>query len=186
MSDALPQAAARAESLRAQLHHANYRYYVLDQPEISDAEYDRLLRALQEIESAHPELIVADSPTQRVGAAPLEAFGPHTHRQPMLSLANAFNDDELRTFDERVKRHLGLAEEAQVEYVAELKIDGLAISLTYENGLFLKGATRGDGFTGEDITTNLRTVAAVPLRLRTPSPAHSRHPSPKKRTPMGN
>ncbi len=168
-SDALPQAAARAEDLRARLHHANYRYYVLDQPEISDAEYDRLLRDLQDLETAHPELIVADSPTQRVGAAPLEAFGPHTHRQPMLSLANAFNDDELRTFDERVKRHLGLAEDAQVEYVAELKIDGLAISLTYENGVFVKGATRGDGFTGEDITTNLRTVAGVPLRLRTPA-----------------
>lgn len=169
--DALPQAAARAEGLRAGLHHANYRYYVLDQPEISDAEYDRLLRELQDLETAHPELIVADSPTQRVGAAPLEAFGPHTHRQPMLSLANAFNDDELRTFDERVKRHLGLAEDAPVEYVAELKIDGLAISLTYEKGLFVKGATRGDGFTGEDITTNLRTVAAVPLRLRGPHPA---------------
>ena len=171
MSDALPQAAARAEQLRAELHHANYRYYVLDQPEISDGEYDRLLRELQEIETAHPELVVADSPTQRVGAAPLEAFSPHTHRQPMLSLGNAFNDDELRTFDERVKRHLGLAEDAQVEYVAELKIDGLAISLTYENGVFIKGATRGDGFTGEDITTNLRTVSAVPLRLRTPPPA---------------
>lgn len=166
MSDALPEAAARAEQLRAQLHHANYRYYVLDQPEISDAEYDRLLRELQELESANPALIVADSPTQRVGAAPIEAFGPQTHRQPMLSLANAFNDDELRTFDERVKRHLGLAEDAPIEYVAELKIDGLAISLTYEKGIFTKGATRGDGFTGEDITTNLRTVSAVPLRLR--------------------
>lgn len=167
MSDALPQAAARAEQLRAQLHHANYRYHVLDQPEISDAEYDRLLRELQDIESAHPELIVADSPTQRVGAAPLESFGQHAHRQPMLSLANAFNDDDLRTFDERVKRHLGLPEEASVEYVTELKIDGLAISLTYEHGLFATGATRGDGFTGEDITTNLRTVSAIPLRLRT-------------------
>ena len=164
--NALQADAARAEDLRARLHHANYRYHVLDQPDISDAEYDRLLRDLSDLEAAYPELVVADSPTQRIGAAPLSSFSPHTHRQPMLSLGNAFNDEELRTFDERVKRHLGLAEETPVAYVAELKIDGLAISLTYVDGVFQTGATRGDGFTGEDITSNLRTVSSVPLRLR--------------------
>lgn len=162
----LPKAAARAEDLRARLHRANYRYHVLDQPEISDTEYDRLLRELQDIEDAHPQLATADSPTQRVGAAPLSSFQPHAHRQPMLSLANAFNDEELREFDARVKRHLGLDTDAAVEYVTELKIDGLAISLTYENGVLQTGATRGDGYTGEDITTNLRTVSSVPLRLQ--------------------
>ncbi len=168
MTDMLPDIAARAEDLRARLHHANYRYHVLDSPEISDAEYDHLLRALLDIEAAHPELAVADSPTQRVGAAPLSSFAPHTHRQPMLSLANAFSDDELREFDARVKRHLGLPEDSAVEYVTELKIDGLAVSLTYQDGIFQTGATRGDGLTGEDITANLRTVAGIPLRLRAP------------------
>ncbi len=165
MTDPLPQAAAQAETLRAKLHHANTRYHVLDSPDISDSEYDRLLRALIDIEAAHPELVVADSPTQRVGAAPLSAFSPHTHRQPMLSLANAFNDDELRDFDLRVKRHLGLPEDHAVEYVTELKIDGLAVSLTYQGGVFQTGATRGDGTVGENITANLRTVAGIPLRL---------------------
>jgi len=169
--DALPQAAARAEDLRAALSHANYCYYVLDQPEVADSEYDKLLRELTEIETAHPQLVTADSPTQRVGASPQSDFQPHTHRQPMLSLGNAFNDDELRAFDEKVKRHLGLAADAAMDYVAELKIDGLAISLTYENGVFQTGATRGDGFVGEDITANLRTVASVPLRLRGSFPA---------------
>lgn len=166
MTDDLQLLAARAEELRRALHHANYCYYVLDQPELADSEYDRLLRELTELEEAHPELIVADSPTQRVGAAPLSAFSPHTHRQPMLSLGNAFNDDELRAFDEKVKRHLGLLDDAQIEYVVELKIDGLAVSLTYEHGVFVRGATRGDGLVGEDITANLRTVASIPLRLR--------------------
>ena len=162
--------AARAEDLRAKLNHANYCYYVLDQPEIADAEYDKLLRELTDLETAHPELVTADSPTQRVGASPQSDFKPHTHRQPMLSLANAFNDDELRAFDEKVKRHLGLAGDAAVAYVAELKIDGLAISLTYDKGVFQRGATRGDGFVGEDITANLKTVSSVPLRLRPPHP----------------
>ena len=166
MTDQLQAASARAEDLRQALHHANYCYYVLDQPEIADSEYDRMLRELSDLETEHAELVTADSPTQRVGAAPLSSFAPHTHRQPMLSLGNAFNDDELREFDEKVKRHLGLDAEAQVEYVAELKIDGLAISLTYEHGVFRTGATRGDGFTGEDISSNLRTVASMPLRLR--------------------
>ncbi len=168
--DPLQALAARAEDLRARLSHANYQYYILDQPEIADGEYDRLLRELSEIEAAHPEMVTADSPTQRVGASPQSDFQPHTHRQPMLSLGNAFNDEELRGFDEKVKRHLGLAEDADVAYVAELKIDGLAISLTYERGVFQKGATRGDGFVGEDITANLRTVSSLPLRLRPPHP----------------
>ncbi len=166
MNEELQAASGRAEGLRRALHHANYCYYVLDQPEIADSEYDRLLRELSDLEAEHPELVTADSPTQRVGAAPLSAFAPHTHRQPMLSLGNAFNDDELREFDEKVKRHVGMAADAPVEYVAELKIDGLAISLTYEHGVFQTGATRGDGLTGEDITSNLKTVASVPLRLR--------------------
>ena len=170
MTNTRQEAAARAEDLRASLSHASYLYYVLDQPEIADAEYDRLLRELTELETAYPELVTADSPTQRVGAAPQSDFKPHTHRQPMLSLGNAFNEDELRAFDEKVKRHLGLAEDAAVEYVAELKIDGLAISLTYEHGVFQKGATRGDGFVGEDITANLKTVSSIPLRLRPPFP----------------
>jgi len=168
--DPLQQDAARAEDLRAQLNHANYLYHVLDQPEITDAEYDHLLRELIDLETAHPELVTADSPTQRVGASPQSDFKPHTHRQPMLSLANAFNDDELRAFDEKVKRHLGLAEDAAVEYVTELKIDGLAVSLTYANGQFQRGATRGDGVVGENISANLKTVAGLPLRLRPPCP----------------
>ena len=172
LQDASPlqDAAARAEDLRAQLSHANYCYYVLDQPEIADSEYDKLLRELSDLETAHPELVTADSPTQRVGASPQSDFKPHTHRQPMLSLANAFNEDELRFFDEKVKRHLGLAEEGAMEYIVELKIDGLAISLTYDKGVLQRGATRGDGFVGEDITANMKTVASIPLRLRPPFP----------------
>jgi DNA ligase (NAD+) len=162
--------AARAEQLRRELNRHNYLYYVLDQPEISDAEYDRLLRELQEIEAAHPDLITSDSPTQRVGAAPAEAFGTIEHRTPMLSLGNAFGTDELVAFDHRIKRMLDMPETAAIEYVAELKVDGLAVSLTYENGLLTVGATRGDGFRGEDITVNLRTIYAIPLRLLAPSP----------------
>ena len=166
----LQDTAAYAEDLRAQLNHANYCYYVLDQPELADSEYDKLLRELTDLEAAHPELVTADSPTQRIGASPQSDFKPHTHRRPMLSLANAFNEEELRAFDEKVKRHLGLAEEDAVEYAAELKIDGLAISLTYDKGVFQRGATRGDGFVGEDITANLKTVSSIPLRLRPPFP----------------
>ena len=168
--DPLQAAAAYAEDLRAQLNHANHCYYVLDQPEIADAEYDKKLRELTDLETAHPELVTADSPTQRVGASPQSDFKPHSHKQPMLSLANAFNEEELRAFDTKIKRHLGLAEDAGVEYVAELKIDGLAISLTYDKGVFQTGATRGDGFVGEDITANLKTVSSIPLRLRPPFP----------------
>jgi DNA ligase (NAD+) len=154
--------------LRRLLNYHNYRYYVLDSPEIPDEEYDRLFRELQDLEAAYPDLVTPDSPTQRVGAAPLEAFATHTHREPMLSLSNAFSEDELRAFDTRIKRMLGLGEHDRIVYVAELKIDGLAVSLTYEDGLLTKGATRGDGYTGEDITTNLRTIRSIPLRLHAP------------------
>ena len=168
--DPLQALAARAEDLRARLSHANYCYYILDQPEIADGEYDHFLRELSDIEAAHPEIVTADSPTQRVGASPQSDFQPHTHRQPMLSLGNAFNDEELLAFDEKIKRHLGLAEDADVAYVTELKIDGLAVSLTYDHGVLQRGATRGDGFIGEDITANLKTVSSLPLRLRSPHP----------------
>lgn len=163
-SEPSPEVRARAEKLREEINHHNYLYYVLDQPEISDAEYDRLMRELQEIEERYPSLITADSPTRRVGAPPQEAFGTHAHRQPMLSLANVFGEDELRSFDARIKRMLGLYN-GDVEYVAELKIDGLAVSLTYVDGIFTVGATRGDGYRGEDITENLRTIRSIPLKI---------------------
>jgi DNA ligase (NAD+) len=163
---------ARAEELRAILDEANYRYHVLDAPEMEDAEYDRLLRELTDLEAAHPELVAPDSPTQRVGAPPATTFAAVRHDVPMLSLGNAFGHDELREFDRRVRRGLGLADDdAPVAYVCELKIDGLAISLRYEGRRFVRGATRGDGFTGEDVTANLRTIRSVPLRLRRDPPA---------------
>ena len=166
MSQGVPEEVReRAEWLRRELHHHNYRYYVLDSPEISDAEYDRMLRELQELEARHPELVTPDSPTQRVGAPPLEEFATVQHRTPMLSLGNAFDEGELRAFDERVKRFLGLGGEEQVEYLADLKVDGLAVSLTYERGVFVQGATRGDGTRGEDVTQNLRTIRTIPLRM---------------------
>ncbi len=162
---------ARAAKLRAAIDDANYRYYVLDAPTIEDAEYDRLLRELTELEAAHPELATPDSPTQRVGAVPSSLFAEVRHEVPMLSLGNAFGHDELREFDARVRKGLGLAEsDPGVTYVCELKIDGLAISLRYEGRSFVRGATRGDGSTGEDVTPNLRTVRAIPLRLRADPP----------------
>ncbi|MHB1457804.1 MAG: NAD-dependent DNA ligase LigA, partial [Armatimonadota bacterium] len=133
---------------------------------VSDAQYDSLMRELMELEDQNPQFITPDSPTQRVGAAPAAAFESYTHRQPMLSLANAFSIEELRAFDQRVKRLLGINTDASIEYVAELKIDGLAVSLTYTEGRFITGATRGDGLAGENITPNLRTVKALPLTLR--------------------
>ena len=154
----------KVETLRKQLDHHNYRYYVLDDPEVADREYDTLLRELQKLEQNHPELVTHDSPTQRIGARPLEAFGSVDHRLPMLSLENAMSDEELIAFDERVKK--GLDVDKSIEYVAELKMDGLAVELVYENGTFVRGSTRGDGFTGEGITQNLRTVRAIPLKLR--------------------
>jgi len=163
--------ATRAAELRAAIDDANYRYYVLDSPTIEDAEYDRLLRELTNLEAAHPELETPDSPTQRVGAAPSNGFAEVRHDVPMLSLGNAFGHDELREFDSRVRRGLGLeVGDPAVVYVCELKIDGLAISLRYEGRSFVRGATRGDGSTGEDVTANLRTIRAIPLRMRADPP----------------
>ncbi len=162
--------AKRIDKLVALLNHHAYLYYVLDAPEVSDAQYDTWFRELKELEEAHPELARPDSPTQRVGAAPLEAFGTVRHVLPMLSLDNAFTEGELREFDARLKRFLDVPAGADPSYVCELKIDGLAISLTYENGVLVRGATRGDGTTGEEITQNLRTVRTIPLRLRADAP----------------
>ena len=164
MTDIPRSAEARAAELRERLHHHNYRYYVLDDPEITDAEYDRLLRELQSIEAEYPWLVRDDSPTQRVGAPPLEKFETGQHLVPMLSLENAFDGDEMGEFDRRVRERLG--REDAVTYCVEPKLDGLAVSLLYEDGRFLRGLTRGDGTTGEDVTVNLRTVASLPLRLR--------------------
>ncbi|HML89987.1 MAG TPA: NAD-dependent DNA ligase LigA [Methylomusa anaerophila] len=155
-------AQAEVERLRKLIHYHNHRYYVLDSPEISDTEFDRLLRQLINIETAYPELITPDSPTQRVGGAPAEGFERIAHVTPMMSLGNAFSAEELRAFDARVKSGLGAG---QVEYVVELKIDGLAINLIYEKGRLVRGATRGDGSYGEDVTTNIRTIRAIPLVL---------------------
>ncbi|HHJ12949.1 MAG TPA: NAD-dependent DNA ligase LigA [Gammaproteobacteria bacterium] len=154
----------RAERLREQIDYHNYRYYVLDDPEIPDIEYDRLMRELQKLEAEHPELVTPDSPTQRVGAAPLEGFAEVRHELPMLSLENAFSDDELADFDRRVRERLG--SEQVVDYAAEPKLDGLAISVLYEQGVLVRGATRGDGSKGEDVTQNVRTIRSIPLRLR--------------------
>jgi DNA ligase (NAD+) len=156
----------RIASLHEQLEHHNYLYYVLDRPEIPDSEYDRLLRDLQALEGEYPELVTPDSPTQRVGAAPLDAFEEVVHRVPMLSLANALDEQELRDFDRRVRERLGA--DGPVVYEAEPKLDGLAVSLRYEQGLLVEGATRGDGSRGENVTQNLRTIGAIPLRLRGP------------------
>ena len=154
---------AHAARLRERLNWHGYRYYVLDDPEIPDAEYDRLFRELRELEATHPELIAFDSPTQRVGAAPLAVFQPVRHALPMLSLDNAFSAEEVMEFDRRA--HERLADTATIQYAAEPKLDGLAVSLRYEDGVLIRGATRGDGQTGEDITANLRTIRAIPLRL---------------------
>ena len=155
------------DSLRDQIRHHNYRYHVLDDPEVPDAEYDRLMRELQAIEQAHPELIRPDSPTQRVGDKPISAFGTVRHELPMLSLDNAFTEEELRDFHRRVMARLELEDGGDsFLYSAEPKLDGAAVSLLYEEGRLIRGATRGDGSTGEDITHNVRTIDAVPLRLR--------------------
>ena len=154
----------KIKSLRQQINDHNYRYYILDDPLISDGEYDQLFRKLEQLEEQHPELIVPESPTQRIGAEPLEAFGTITHRIPMMSLANAMSDEELSAFDERLKK--ALDDMADIEYVSEPKLDGLAVELIYENGTFVNGSTRGDGTSGEDITANLKTIKAIPLALR--------------------
>lgn len=152
----------RASELHQELHEHNYRYYVRDDPVITDAEYDRLLRELQDLEAAYPELITLDSPTRRVGAAPSKSFGAVRHEVRMLSLDNAFSDDELADFDRRIRARL---EVERIEYTAEPKLDGVAVSLLYAAGVLMRAATRGDGETGEDITGNVRTISSVPLRL---------------------
>ena len=159
-----PQITDRLEELRRQLHYHNHRYYVLDDPEISDAQYDRLLRELEGLEARYPDLITRDSPTQRVGARPLEKFETLPHTVPMLSLENAFNREEVWEFDERIKRFLKRTED--LTYTVEPKMDGLAIELIYEEGRLFRSATRGDGYVGEDVTQNVRTIPAVPLRLQ--------------------
>ncbi len=159
--------AQRAEELRDEIRRHNYHYHVLDDPIVSDAEYDALMRELRALEDAHPELITPDSPTRRVGGAPSEKFAKVRHPQPMLSLGNAFAEDNLLAWRGRVTRLLG--EEARIAYVVEPKIDGLAIALTYEGGRLVRGATRGDGEIGEDVTANLRTIPSVPLTLHDPS-----------------
>ena len=159
----MPDVESRVKALRAEIDRHNYSYYVLDEPTVPDAEYDRLMRELQALEDSHPELRSPDSPTQRVGGQPLDGFEEVRHRTPMLSLANAFSEDEIRAFHERVIRGL---ESDHADYVAEPKLDGVAISLRYENGRLAQAATRGDGATGEDVTGNVRTIAAIPLMLR--------------------
>jgi DNA ligase (NAD+) len=160
--------AARVAELRRRIDDANHRYYVLDDPDLPDAEYDRLLRELEALEQAHPKLRDPNSPTARVGSAPSGKFAPVRHAVPMLSLGNAFSDDEVRDFVARIEKETGDADPA---FSVEPKLDGLAISLRYEGGEFVRGATRGDGATGEDVTANLRTVRTIPLRLRGDAPA---------------
>jgi DNA ligase (NAD+) len=162
-------AAARIKELREEILHHEHRYYVLDDPEISDTEYDDLLRELQALEAEHPDLVTPDSPTQRVGGAPLAKFGQAEHPEPMLSLANARNEEELVAWEKRITNQLARLdiEAAKVEFFTEPKIDGLAISLIYENGKFVRGATRGDGRVGEDVTANLRTIKAIPMAIKT-------------------
>lgn len=163
--DALSRANEQAEELRQEIEHHDYRYYVLDEPEVADVEYDLLMRELKQLEEAYPEIITPDSPSQRVAGAPIEAFDKVVHRVPMLSLDNAFNGEELRAFDQRIKRMSGRED---IEYVVELKIDGLTAVLTYTDGSLNRGATRGDGQVGEDVTHNIRTIKSIPLRLKKP------------------
>jgi DNA ligase (NAD+) len=152
----------RAEELRAAIRYHGHRYHVLDEPEIADAEYDALIRELEALEEQHPDLVTPDSPTQRVGGPVSDLFAPVTHRRRLFSLDNAETIADLRAWEERIVRQLGRSPDG---YSCELKIDGLAVSLTYEQGVFTRGATRGDGVTGEDITANLRMVESIPLRL---------------------
>lgn len=161
----LAETKKKIEKLRKEINYHNYLYYVLDQPKINDSEYDKLFRELENLEKQYPWLYAPDSPTQRVGAAPLDKFSEVIHKVPMLSLSNGFLASEVLDFDKRVKKILESAND--IEYVVEPKIDGLAVSLIYENGIFIKGATRGDGVTGEDITLNLKTIKSIPMRLLT-------------------
>src|SRR5262249_38007045 len=154
--------AKEIEQLRKKIRHHEYLYYVLDDPEISDAEFDRLMNRLKRLEAEHPELKTPDSPTERVGGSPREGFQAVRHKRPMLSLDNVFSYEELAEFDRRVRK---LAGREQVEYVAEHKFDGLSISLQYEGGILVRGVTRGDGTTGEDVTANVKTIRSLPLRV---------------------
>lgn len=164
--DGIPtEVASEVQKLRKRINRADYLYYVKDQPDISDADYDKLMRRLQDLEAEYPQAVTSDSPTQRVGIAPQSEFAPFQHMTPMLSLANAFSEEELRAFDVRCRRTLQMEPEERLEYVCEPKFDGLAISLTYINGVLSAGATRGDGHQGENITPNLRTVRTIPLDL---------------------
>ena len=158
-----PSIPKRINELRQGLHRHNYRYYVLDDPEISDAEYDRMMQELIELEARHPELLSPDSPSLRVGAPPVEKFETIEHSLPMLSLENGFNDDDIMEFDRRIKKILNV--EGEIIYTAEPKLDGVAVELVYENSRLVAAATRGDGFSGELITPNVRTIQAVPLML---------------------
>src|ERR1700690_83959 len=162
----LSSARKRVEELRARLEHASYRYYVLDAPELSDADFDALLRELGDLERKHPALLSPDSPTQRVGGKASELFAPARHSSRLLSLDNAFDDEELTAWADRARKGLG----REPTYVCEPKIDGVSIAVTYERGVLTRGATRGDGDVGEDVTPNVRTIRAVPPRLRTPTP----------------
>ncbi|MGD8985920.1 MAG: NAD-dependent DNA ligase LigA, partial [Desulfobacteraceae bacterium] len=151
------------DDLREKIRYHNQRYHVLDDPEISDAEYDRIFQRVLALERQYPELVTPDSPTQRVGAEPLDAFTQVTHRQPMLSLENGFDEQGIRDFDARLKRFLG--EDPRVEYTVEPKIDGVAVELIYDGGVLSVASTRGDGYVGEDITSNIKTILSVPLTL---------------------
>jgi DNA ligase (NAD+) len=156
--------AARLEELRRQIRHYEERYYVHQDSELSDAEFDALMRELQALERDHPDLVTSDSPSQRVGGRSAEGFASVRHAEPMLSLDNAYNEDELRAFDDRLRRGLQNAQ-GPLRYVAELKIDGLSLALQYRDGRLVRGATRGDGITGEDVTTNVRTIKDIPHTL---------------------
>src|SRR5688572_23587771 len=157
--------ADRIDELRRRIRYHEERYYILNAPEIADAEFDALMRELEQLEAEHPDLATDDSPTRRVGGRAAFGFATVEHAEPMLSLDNAYSEDELRAFDDRVRRGLGADAGYRVAYVAELKIDGVSIALTYEGGALVRAATRGDGMRGEDVTPNLRTVRAIPLRL---------------------
>src|SRR5499427_4003215 len=161
----MPRPLDRILELRTRIRQHEEQYYIHNAPEISDEEFDRLLHELEQLEADNPDLVVADSPTQRVGGRLVEGFATVEHKVPMLSLDNAYNEEELRAFDERVRRGAGLGD-ANVAYVAEMKIDGLSIALTYNDGRLVRGATRGDGTRGEDVTHNVRTIRAIPLSLK--------------------
>jgi NAD-dependent DNA ligase len=164
-------AAERIHELRRIIRHHEERYYVLNDPEVADVEFDALMKELERLEADNPDLVTTDSPTQRVSGRPAAGFDTVEHAEPMLSLDNAYSEEELRAFDERVRRGLTAAGETveEIDYVAELKIDGLSLALTYEDGLLVRGATRGDGVRGEEVTSNVRTIRAIPLKLKTDS-----------------